>query len=152
MYYGNDPTSTVQHQAAYTDLNGSGETYVAYSFTSIPGYSKIGKYTGNGSSDGANVHLGFRPAWVLFKRMDSTSMNWFIVDNKRDTINEATRDLYPNRSDAETDNTNFVDFLSSGFKLRTTGTAVNGNGNSIIYMAFAEQPDTTPFDIFPNAR
>ena len=79
-------------------------------------------------------------------------MNWFIVDNKRDTINEATRDLYPNRSDAETDNTNFVDFLSSGFKLRTTGTAVNGNGNSIIYMAFAEQPDTTPFDIFPNAR
>ena len=82
--------------------------------------------------------------------MDSTSMNWFIVDNKRDTINEATRDLYPNRSDAETDNTNFVDFLSSGFKLRTTGTAVNAG--TIIYMAFAEQPGTTPFDTFANSR
>jgi len=49
-------------------------------------------------------------------------------------------------------NPNFVDFLSNGFKLRTTGTAVNGNGGTYIYMAFAEQPGTTSFETFPNSR
>ena len=93
--------------------------------------------------------MGFRPAWVLFKRNDYGG-NWFIVDNKRDVDNECTRDLYPNTSGTETDNTNFVDFLSDGFKLRTTGTAVNAG--SIIYMAFAEQPGVTSFDVVSNAR
>ena len=87
----------------------------------------------------------------MFKRTDSGG-NWFIVDSKRDSFNECTRDLYPNNSNAETNNTNFVDFLSNGFKLRTTGTAVNGSGGTYIYMAFAEQPTETPFNTFPNAR
>ena len=58
--------------------------------------------------------------------------------------------LYPNNNNTETNNSNFVDFLSNGFKLRTTGTAVNAC--TIIYMAFAEQPGTTPFDTFANSR
>ena len=151
--YWNDtpPTSTVFRVSTNAATNASGVTYVAYCWTSIPGYSKIGKYTGNGSADGAFEYVGFRPAWVLFKRTDSGG-NWFIVDNKRDPFNECTRDLYPNSFGAETNNPNFVDFLSNGFKLRTTGTAVNASGGTYIYMAFAEQPGTTPFETFTDAR
>ena len=151
--YWNDtlPTSTVFRVSSNAATNASGVTYMAYCWRSIPGYSKIGKYTGTGGSAGAYVYVGFRPAWVMFKRTDSGG-NWFIVDSKRDSFNECTRDLYPNNSNAETNNTNFVDFLSNGFKLRTTGTAVNGSGGTYIYMAFAEQPTETPFNTFPNAR
>ena len=149
FYADTTPTSSVWTVNSASATNASGVTYVAYCWTSIPGYSKIGKYSGNSSSDGAYVHLGFRPAWVLFKRNDYGG-NWFIVDNKRDPFNECTRDLYPNNNNTETNNSNFVDFLSNGFKLRTTGTAVNAG--TIIYMAFAEQQGQTPFDTFPNAR
>ena len=149
FYADTPPTSSVWTVNSASATNASGVTYVAYCWTSIPGYSKIGKYSGNSSSDGAYVHLGFRPAWVLFKRNDYGG-NWFIVDNKRDVDNECTRDLYPNTSGTETDNTNFVDFLSDGFKLRTTGTAVNAG--TIVYMAFAEQSGETPFETFANAR
>ena len=82
LYYGNDPTSTVQHQAAYGALNASSETYVAYCWTSIPGYSKFGKYTGNGNSKGSYIHLGFRPAFIMLSRYDSGN-NWHIADSKR---------------------------------------------------------------------
>ena len=151
FYADTPPTSSVWTVNSASATNASGVTYVAYCWTSIPGYSKIGKYTGNGSANGAYVHVGFRPAWVLFKRIDYGG-NWFIVDNKRDTFNECTRDLYPNSFGAETNNPNFVDFLSNGFKLRTTGTAVNASGGTYIYMAFAEQPGTTPFETFSNSR
>ena len=143
------PTSSVFTVREDTSTNASGVTYVAYCWRSIPGYSKIGKYSGNGSSDGRFIYIGFRPAWVMFKRTDSSG-NWFIVDSKRDPFNECTRDLYPNTTGAETNNPNFVDFLSNGFKLRTTGASVNSG--TIIYMAFAEQPGVTPFDTFSNAR
>ena len=145
-----EPTSSLITIGDDGKVNQSSVTYVMYVWTEIPGYSKFGSYTGSGVTNGTYVHLGFRPAWVLFKRSDSSSTNWFIVDIKRDTFNECTRDLFPNNSDNETNNPNFVDFLSNGFKLRTTGTAVNAG--TIIYMAFAEEPGTTPFDTFPNAR
>ena len=131
------------------ETNRSGGSFIAYCWSEVPGYSKFGKYSGNGLANGTFVNLGFRPAWFLFKRTDSSG-NWFIVDNKRDPFNECTRDLYPNNNNTETNNSNFVDFLSNGFKLRTTGTAVYAG--TIIYMAFAEQPGTTPFDTFANSR
>ena len=87
FYADTPPTSSVWTVNSAWATNASGVTYVAYCWTSIPGYSKIGKYSGNGASDGTYVHLGFRPAWVLFKRNDYGG-NWFIVDNKRDVDNE----------------------------------------------------------------
>ena len=118
-------------------VNHSGDTYVMYCFSNVASYSKIGKYSGNGSTDGAFEYTGFRPAWMLIKRTDSNG-NWFILDNKRDTFNEVTKDLYPNTNGSETDNPNFLDFLSNGFKLRTVGTSVNAG--TMIYIAFAESP------------
>ena len=115
-------------------------TQIAYCFHSVEGYSKCSSYIGNGNVDGAFVFTGFRPAFIIMKCASNGSTNWFILDNKRDVNNEVLQDLTANTSAEEADNSNFLDFLSNGFKLRTTGAAVNGAGRTMIYMAFAEEP------------
>ena len=135
------PSSTVFTLGASDDAwNASDGTYVAYCFAPIQGYSKFGSYTGNANADGAFVYTGFKPAWVMTKRTDS-SQNWAMYDNKRDGINVIDKLLYPNGSDAEvtTGGSLMVDFLSNGFKWRGTSAISNGSGNHI-YMAFAEHP------------
>ena len=127
-------------------------TYMAYCWHEVPGYSKFGSYTGNGSSDGVYVHLGFRPAWILIK--SATYANeWSLFDTARKTFNVGDLRLEPNSSNAEDSNSvNYHDILSNGFKMRNSDAARNGSGATYIYMAFAEQPGTTPFETFPNAR
>ena len=136
-----DPTSTVfsVKDTSSDDTFGDGHTYVAYCFADVEGYSKFGSYTGNGVASGAFIYTGFRPAFVMMKRTDSTG-SWFMLDKTRDVDNEVLQDLIADGSGAETSNSNFLDFLSNGFKLRTTGTAVNASGGTYIYMAFAESP------------
>ena len=145
-----EPTSTVfTHGSGLVNQN----TIIMYMWTSIPGYSKMGSYTGNGNSDGPYVHLGFRPAFVWIKCSSST-FNWMMYDSKRETSNVIDKYLMTNSSNAEAGSTtdNPIDFLSDGFKLRYTNTSTNQSGGTYIYMAYAEQPGTTPFDTFPNAR
>ena len=96
--------------------NGSG-TKIAYCFHSVEGYSKLGVYEGNGSTDGPFVYTGFRPAFTILKRTDSTA-SWLISDNKRDPHNLVTTGLFPNGSGADTTGYD-LDFLSNGFKRRT---------------------------------
>ena len=144
------PTSSVFTVREDTATNASGVTYVAYCWRSIPGYSKIGKYTGNGSTDGRFVYIGFRPAFVLLKRT-SASAAWVVHDNKRSGYNGDNDYLHPDQNLAESDgSTGTIDFLSNGFKLRMT--AGTHNDGTFVYMAFAEQPTETPFNTFPNAR
>ena len=131
--------------SAITNVNGSGNTYVAYCFAPVLGYSAFGSYTGNGSTDGPFVYLGFRPKYIMQKRTDSTG-TWELYDTVRDTYNVMSADLSANLSDAETSIARF-DSLSNGFKVRTTGAATNASGGTYIYMAFAE----SPFQ-FSNAR
>ena len=140
--YWNDtaPTSSVFTVNTVHNVNANGEKYVAYVFAEVDGYSQFGGYTGNGSADGPMVFTGFSPDWVMIKCSSNGSTNWFILDNKRDVNNEVLKDLTANTSAEEADNSNFLDFLSNGFKLRTTGAAVNGAGRTMIYMAFAEAP------------
>ena len=135
------PTSSVFSLGASIDVNASGGTYIAYCFAEKQGYSKFGSYTGNGSAtDGTFVYTGFKPAFVMLKRTDGTA-SWYIYDNKRDVFNAMTRNLFPDGNYVEDNNTNNnLDFLSNGFKIRTTSGARNASGGSYIYMAFAEQP------------
>jgi len=63
-----------------------------------------------------------------------------LFDNQRDPINTANQLLMPNQSSAESETSNEFDFLSNGFKLRSTGTDGNESGSTIIYLAFAENP------------
>ena len=141
--------------------NTSGDNYVAYFWAEIPGFSKFGSYTGNGSTDGTYVHLGFRPAWVMIKRISATSSasGWFTYDNKRNTFNQVSNKLCANSSQEENDpstigtgGANDIDFLSNGFKTRATNAGTNASGDTYIYMAFAEQPESTAYDTETNAR
>ena len=120
--------------------NQSGDTYVAYCFAPIAGYSAFGSYTGNnsGSGDGPFVYCGFKPRYIMFKRTDATE-NWIILDTARDSCNVATHYLLANDAGAEGTypTGTSVDFLSNGFKIRcTTGL----NIGTWVYAAFASNP------------
>ena len=132
--------------------NKSGETYIGYFFNEVKGYSKFGSYTGNGNADGTFVYTGFRPAWVMLKRTDSTS-SWYMQDNKRQTFNVLNTPLYADTADAEgASSDRLIDILSNGFKLRGSSTAINASGGSYIYMAFAESPFVNSSGVPTNAR
>ena len=119
----------------FTNL-GFGNTHnmIAYCFAEKTGYSKFGSYVGNGNADGTFVYTGFKPAWVMFKRIDNSS-NWHMQDNKRIGYNLNNYRLYADVADAET-TSGVVDFLSNGFKFRAT--AMNTNGGTFIYTAFGQ--------------
>ena len=155
-YNNTAPTSSVFSLGNSVETNRSGGSFMAYCWTEIPGYSKFGSYTGNGSSDGVFVHLGFRPAWLLVKNY-SSAYNWILMDSTRSTENPMNDYFLPDSNSAEGTNSTTIqiDFLSNGFKWRGSSSGndyINRNGDNFIYMAFAEQPGTTPFETFPNAR
>ena len=119
-------------------------THIAYCFAPVAGYSAIGQFNGNGDSggDGPFVHTGFAVQWLLIKGVDASNDNWKIFDNTRSPFNVADDWLATNKSNAEvTSNNNKVDFLSNGFKLRTTGGGdSNLSSKRYIYLAIAENP------------
>ncbi len=132
------PTSSVFTVNTAGGTNQDGEKFIAYCFAPIQGYSKFGSYTGNGNADGPFVYTGFSPAWVMIKRTDAVQ-NWNIHDSKRREYNSNTKYVFANLSNAEATSSNLaMDFLSNGFKLRSSDDAQN-NG-TYIYMAFAESP------------
>jgi hypothetical protein len=147
------PTSSVFTIGNNTGVNNSGSNLIAYCFADVKGYSKFGSYTGNGSADGPFVYTGFKPAYIMIKQSDASGEGWFILDNKRETINPLGTLLIAN--DAGTDNTSqnpILDFTSNGFKLRRTWVGVNGSGATYIYMVFAENPFVSSTQIPVTAR
>ena len=124
--------------------------YVAYAFAEKQGYSKFGKYVGNGDANGAFVYTGFKPAFLLWK-ITSTTGDWRLVDTKRG-VNGAIPRIKPNSSSAEGSAGDNVDLLSNGFKFRSTAASANASGASYIYMAFAENPFVTSTGIMGTAR
>jgi len=137
------------------EINESSNTYIAYCFADVKGFSKAFSYTGNGSTDGTFVSLGFRPAWLLIKRTDSSGYDWLVYDNKRQVEYNVVDDfLKPNLSDAETTGNagQSLDFLSNGIKFRGTGASSNASGGTYIGFAIAEQPFVSSKGIVANAR
>ena len=153
--YWNDtlPTSTVFRVSSNAATNASGVTYVAYCWTSIPGFSQFGKYTGTGSNDGTFIYTGFRPAWVTVKNT-SASNNWQTWDNARETSNVMQKILEFNDASTTDDasSNTAIDFLSNGFKHRTNFQRSNTDGATYLYMAFAEQSGVLPYNTIINAR
>jgi len=136
--YKDTPTSTVfstQNQFQSTD------NFVSYCFAEKQGYSKFGKYVGNGNANGPFVYTGFKPAMVIMKRTDSTG-SWHLFDNKRLGYNINNNVLLSDSNGAELAGATypFVDILSNGFKPRRATYDPNVSGATYIFAAFAENP------------
>ena len=147
--YGNYSTTTFG-VGTNADTNADGSTYIAYAFSDIQGYSKIGKWKGNGSADGPFIHTGFRPAFVMYKNTSQTD-DWFISDNKRLGYNPANNYLRPSLNNGD-NATQRINLFSNGFKLTTTDKGANESGDVYIYMAFAAAPFVTSTGIPTTAR
>ena len=139
LYNDTEPTSSVITIGDSSCINVSGGTYVTYAFTDIEGYSKFGKYTGNGNSDGPFVFTGFRPAFLMIKTREQAG-DWITIDSTRDVDNPNQHRLDANLSDAESSGDVYHDFLANGFKLRTSSASRNPSGQEMVYFAFAENP------------
>ena len=152
--YWNDtaPTSSVFTINTSNDANKDGEGLIAYIWTEIQGYSKFGRYTGNGSTNGPFNYCGFKPAMVMWK-MTSSSGDWDIYDTARDTYNPAIKELLANATNAESSSSVLsMDILSNGFKLRTTNANGNANDGVYVFAAFAENPFVTSGGVPCTAR
>ena len=124
-----------------------------YSFAEVSGYSKFGSYSGSGSSGKAVTGLGFRPAFLMVKRTDSTS-NWAMYDNTRSTTNPRRKNVWANLSDEEYDNSAYdIDFDADGFTLQTSDSQRNASSGEYIYMAFADTREAAFFkDVTTNGN
>ena len=139
-YWNNtSPTSTLFTVGTGADVNPSSGTMVAYCWAEIAGFSKFGSYTGNGSTDGPFVYLGFRPEFVMVKG-NVAGVDWVISDSSRNTYNVVNGRLFPASANAEDTGDNWCDFLSNGFKIRSTNSNQNYNTYTFVYAAFAENP------------
>jgi hypothetical protein len=134
------PTSSVFSIGSWGGVNTNTDTYVAYCFAEVSGYSKIGSYTGNGSGTGPFIYTGFRPAFVLVKNTTSSGPQWWILDNKRNVYNPEDLALAPSLSLAEQTIPTCLNFLSNGFQVTTTNGDFNTSGSNYIFMAIAENP------------
>ena len=151
------PTSTTFNADSNLGLNDSGVTYVAYIFahnaggfglTGTDNVISCGSYTGNGSSSGPTITLGYEPQWILVKGA-SLVQDWFVFDNMRGlgTKGASERYLNPNLNDAESSAAAFgVDITSTGFQLNTAGSSFNGSGQTYIYIAIRRGPMKVPTD------
>ena len=115
---------------------GSSVNEVVYAFTSVPGYSRIGSYVGNGSATGPVVYLGFEPAFVMIKKTDATGA-WSMFDNKRDPSNPVQKVLQAQSNAAEANVGNACNFNSNNFQLTDTNSQRNANGGTYIFIAIA---------------
>ncbi len=138
------PTSSLMYFTSSVESNNLNEDYIAYCWHSVEGFSKFGSYVGNNDDDGPFVYCGFKPAWVMIKQNNDNN-NWHIADSSRKSINPVNMVLRANVSNEESENNNSfnIDFLSNGFKLRSTNDELNENTSSYIFAAFAESPFQT---------
>ena len=145
-----EPTSSLITLGSISATNGSGVAMVAYCFSDVQGYSKQGSYVGNGNANGTFVYTGFKPAWVLIKRSNAGGDQWQLSDSKRG-FNGAIKTLFTDSAEGEVSG-NSIDFVSNGFKNRSTSVGRNGSGSTYVYMAFAEEPLVSTNGVAATAR
>ena len=135
-------SSTYIQLGSNSNSNNSGSNVVAYVWRSVPGFSKIGSYTGNGNADGTFVFTDFSPSFVIIKCNSNASTDWVMYDNKRNPFNDTSTSsttLYPNLTSADA-SAGGLHFLSNGFKFKSTNGYNNGSSRDYIFAAFAKHP------------
>lgn len=134
------PSSSVYTVGVGGDINASGGSYVAYCFAEVEGYSKMGSYVANASTDGPFIYCGFLPAFVIFFSIAGSGAGRWMLDPTRSSFNPADDIFQANTTAAEDTNSSYnLDFLSNGFKVRTSSD-FNSSGRTIAFAAFAENP------------
>ena len=132
------PTDSVFGVGSANGVNESGDDYIAYCFADVPGYQRIGSYTGNGSSTGPVIVTGFKPRWILIKRSDSAD-SWQISDTARGGDSSNDDVLFADLSSAESATSNrTIDFLNNGFQLKGTNGGINASGGTYLYLAIGD--------------
>ena len=130
------PTLTV-FSVSHPAVNDSGGTYVAYLFASCPGVSKVGSYTGTGTTQTINCGFTAGSRFVLIKRTDSTG-DWYVWDSARGIVSGNDPYLLLNSTAAEVTNTDFIDTAATGFEISSTApAAINASGGTFIFLAIA---------------
>jgi hypothetical protein len=131
------PTSSVFTLGINSNVNGSGTTYVAYLFATCPGVSKVGSYTGTGTTLQINCGFTAGSRFVMIKRTDSTG-DWYVWDSARGIVAGNDPYLLLNSTAAEVTSTDYVDTFASGFELTATApAAINASGGTYIFLAIA---------------
>ena len=155
LWNAQNPNETWIRFGNYSMTNGSGDSYVAYVWRNVTGLQKFGTYTGNQSTGGPYVYLGFRPAFIIIKR-GANGGSWNMLDVERNPgENPLSRELVADETTIETgvDAANSIDFVSDGFKVRSGNEGEhNANGNVYHYAAWAEQPSINLYGAHSNAR
>jgi hypothetical protein len=131
------PSATTFNVDRTDTSNASGYTYVAYLFATLPGVSKVGSYTGTGTT--LSIDCGFTAGarFVLIKRTDSTG-DWYVWDTARGIVSGDDPYLLLNSTAAQVTNTDYIDPLSSGFQISSTApAAINASGGTYIFLAIA---------------
>jgi len=143
-------SSLIQFNSGNSAQTSNGKKFICYAWHDVPGFSKFGSYTGNGSADGPMVVTGFRPRWIIIK--STAEGSWPIMDSSRDTYNATGLYLWSDLPNAEVDNRSLypIDFLSNGFKIRNS--TIAASSTTYIYAAFAEAPAQNLFGGQSNAR
>ena len=149
------PSSSAVSLGTRIGTNEDGRNFIMYCFRSIKGYSKIGRYVGNGSANGPFIYTGFKPAWVLVKRFDTGSGfsgAWDIHDSTRgEGVNPTNESLIASATNVESDDQP-LDFLSNGWKVRHDLQGANISGGSYLYYAIAESPFVSSEGVPTTAR
>ena len=138
-----DPTTTNMILGSETSVNNT--NMMGYCFAEVPGFSRFGRFRGNGDVNGSFVFTGFRPAFLLIKKYSGAGDGWYMVDNTNNPKNVVNKNFFADTTGAlSTAGTaasdKNMDFLSNGFKVRTTNGEVNQSNQQYVYMAFAEFP------------
>ena len=131
------PTASVFSVNADTDVGNTGRTYVNYLFATCAGVSKVGSYTGTGTT--LQIDCGFTSGarFVLIKRTDSTG-DWYVWDSARGIVSGNDPYLLLNSTAAEVTNTDYVDTHNAGFEISSTApSAINASGGTFIFLAIA---------------
>ena len=147
-----DPTSTIQSLGTHNQNNGSGDTHISYMFCDVPGYQKIGSFSGNSSAtDGVFIPLGFRASFFMCKRINTSGHDWVIFNNKALGYNPDNNTLLANSNAAE-GTADRMDILSNGVKMYNNNGSENESGGEYIYLAIAESPFVTSTGVPATAR
>jgi len=146
-----EPTTSVFSVGTASNTNQSTNTFVAYCFAEVKGFSMFGTYRGNNSANGPFVYTGFKPAFLIVKK---GGQDWILYDAGREPTNEMYKYLKVSSDAVEnaTSTSSEIDFLSNGFKLREGNSHTNASGSRYQYMAFAENPFVTSTGIPTTAR